>query len=81
MFNADYHFQDLIKDCSNALEAGFNATKIYADTFQELHQFYVENEHTDVDALEADSHGTLFALLEKKGMKFNDSLFSGYHDA
>lgn len=57
MFTADYHFQDLIKDCSDSLEAGFNAAKIYSDTFKEFHRFYVENENTDVDALKSDPHG------------------------
>jgi hypothetical protein len=60
MFKADYHCQDLIKDCSDSLEAGFNAAKIYSDTFNEFHQFYVENENTDVNALKTDPHGMLF---------------------
>ena len=60
MFTADYHFQDLIKDCNDSLEAGFNAAKIYSDTFEEFHRFYVENENTDVDALKASSHGSFF---------------------
>lgn len=57
MFTADYHFQDLIKDCSDSLEAGFNAAKIYSDTFDEFHRFYVNNENTDVEALKVNQHG------------------------
>jgi hypothetical protein len=63
MFTADYHFQDLVKDCSDSLEAGFNAAKIYADTFDEFHQFYVENENTDVEALKTDPHGTFIFFI------------------
>ncbi len=57
MFKADFHFTDIIKDCNSSLEAGFNAAKLYSDKFDEFHQFYVENENTNVDALKTDSHG------------------------
>ncbi|CAF3110570.1 unnamed protein product [Rotaria sp. Silwood2] len=60
MFTADYHFQDLIKDCSDSLEAGFNAAKIYADTFDEFHRFYVENENTNVETLKIEPHDVEF---------------------
>jgi hypothetical protein len=60
MFTADLHFQDLVKDCGDSLEAGFNAAKIYADTFDEFHQFYVENENTNVEALKTEAHGLFF---------------------
>jgi hypothetical protein len=57
MFTADYHFRELIKDCADSLEAGFNAAKIYADTFDEFHKFYVENENTDIETLKTEPHG------------------------
>ncbi|CAF1159117.1 unnamed protein product, partial [Didymodactylos carnosus] len=60
MFNADYHFQDLIKDCNDSLEAGFNAAKLYADTFSEFHQFYAENENTNVEKLKVEQHDIEF---------------------
>lgn len=60
MFRADNFFQTLIKECGDSLEAGFNAAKIYADTFDEFHRFYVENENTDVEALKTDPHGMFF---------------------
>ena len=60
MFTGDYNFQNLIEDCSKSLDSGFNAAKIYADTFDEFHQFYVENENTNIDALKTEPHGTLF---------------------
>ena len=57
MFLADFHFKDLIKDCNSSLEAGFNAAKIYSDTFADFHQFYVENENTSIEALKTEPHG------------------------
>jgi hypothetical protein len=59
MFIADYHFQDLIRDCGISLESGFNAAKIYSDKFDEFHKFYVKNENTDVEMLKTNVHGRL----------------------
>ena len=59
MFVDDKNFLNLIRDCNDALEAGFNAAKIYSDTFNEFHQFYAENENTDLDLLKTDPHGTI----------------------
>ena len=61
MFVDDQDFQHLIKQCGDSLEQGFNAAKIYSDTFDEFHQFYVENENTDIDALKTDPHGRFFS--------------------
>lgn len=57
MFIEDAQFQHLIKECGDSVEQGFNAAKIYSDTFDEFHKFYVENENTNVDALKTDPHG------------------------
>jgi hypothetical protein len=65
MFTADYHFQDLVKQCSDSLEAGFNAAKIYSDTFDEFHRFYVTNENTDVEALKTEPHGMFFFCFQR----------------
>ena len=66
MFVDDQDFQGLIKQCGDSVEQGFNAAKIYSDTFDEFHQFYVENENTNIDALKTEPHGTFFWNISKK---------------
>ncbi|CAF0752073.1 unnamed protein product [Brachionus calyciflorus] len=60
MFEDDQNLKNQENKCRECLNAAFNASQQYADTFQPYRVFYKENEQTDVEKIRLDEHNVEF---------------------